>query len=139
MDKDLKEKIKERKQQAKKNNIIEKARIVTQKLGTPKQIENDDLRFDGYEYTKDRLEISTARIVAFPTYGFSGRDFYQTTICYDDKIRFDSEDNKILAYNPGRWEKELNNIYNQFKAPVKKVTFSDIESPEEELRSNWGL
>lgn len=136
MTKTLEEKIEERKKQAKERNIVEKAKVVAEKLGKSVEFENDDAREKGHCYDNEILKVTRLKIDAFPTHGFAGRNFMYTFVEYNGETRFEAEDETITRYISGRWEERLDTLYASLTQPVEKREYLDKEA---ELRKRFGL
>lgn len=140
MAKTLEEKIEERKQQAQKRNIIEKAGAVAERVGTPvKRDYAEDATERGHCYESGLLKVSKLQIIAFPTHSFSGREFNSVSVVYNGKVRFRSEDSEITSYIPGRWERELNKLYQKFSVQTKQTEDDYSKREQCEKATKFGL
>ncbi len=120
MTKTLEEKIEERIQQAMDRNIIGKAGAVAEGLGSPFKLENEDAIEQGYCYDKGSLKVKKLNVTAFAKYDFSGRNLVSTSVQFGGEVKFYAEDDKIEAYIPGDWEKELDKSYKVVSAQAEK-------------------
>ena len=139
MIRNLEKRIEERKQQARDRNIIGKAQAVAEKLGTFVQLENDDAREEGHRYENESLKVTRLEINAFPTHGFSGRNFVSTSVKYGGEERFYAENEEIKMYIPGNWERELNKLYKDFPAQTEKVAEDYSQMELREKAAKFGL
>ena len=134
MTKTLEEKIEERKQQVCDRNIMGKVQVVAEKLGEPVKYENDDVRQVGHCYVNGLLSITSLKVDAFPTHGFSGRNFVYTFVVYNCERTFESEDNEVKGYIPGKWEEKLDDFYKKVQVSQPKE-----EDPLREKAAKFGL
>jgi len=139
MQKTLDERIEERKKQARSRNIAEKVRVVAEKLGVPVKFENDDAKEDGHRYDMGLLKLTRLEIIAFPTQGFSGRNFVHTYVEFNKKVIFEAENNEINVYIPGNWEQKLDKLYGELSVRAEHPAKDYSKMEQREKAAKFGF
>ena len=146
MDKDLESKIEERKKQAEKKKIYDKAWMVAKYLGGRSyyRTECGSLEQTTYTFENDNFLITDQYTESHGHDGsMGGRSI---GIEYNGKSVYEDTSGGLRSYIPGDWEKKLNGLYGKAVKIMKEKAIEEVEKnkklekkEEDKEKSKWGL
>lgn len=146
MDKDLESKIEERKKQAEKKKIYDKAWMVATYLGDRSyyRTECGSLEQTTHTFKNDNFLITDQYTESHGSDGsMGGRSI---DIEYKGKKVYKGTSGGLLSYIPGDWEKKLNGLYGKAVKTIKEKEKEEkakkenlAKKEEDEEKAKWGL
>ena len=140
MDKDLEQKIAERKKQTEERKITQKSCIVARTFGSGEPVYGAD-DGDGKDLIGRDYHFENAEIHIRADYDGYTQIFYEKQKS-QRKLVFQHSHKHTVSYIPGPWEETLENLYKEVlkkEEQIKKQQQNEAHKKELEERARWGL
>ena len=123
MDKDLERRIEERKNEAYRLNIYEKANEIVMFLGVETKITRE-VNYKVYRFYRKPFSIEVAGPSAY--------------VNYNRSLVYEKNSSEVLCYIPGKWQKEFESLYVEAQKVAHVGRVEAVETVAREQRRKEG-